>query len=243
MIRRSFVLLDRVSNRKEQSLWKSGIKTWDQFWKAARIPGIAPTTKFYYDRRLQEAQQALQEGNSSYFVGKLPGKEMWRLYQHFRDECCFLDIETDMWGKVTVVGISNYYDSKAFVRHFNLDAKAIAREIQKYKVLITFNGSSFDLPKLRKQLGIIISVPHIDLKPLCVNLGLKGGLKEVERRLNLKRPEHLLLDPVACWENFQATNDGEQLQLLVDYNKEDIENLKGVMEWCYRALSRQTLRP
>ena len=32
-----------------------------------------------------------------------------------------------------------------------------------------------------KQLQIEINLPHIDLKPLCVNLGLMGGLKEVEK--------------------------------------------------------------
>lgn len=50
-------------------------------------------------------------------------------------------------------------------------------------MVVTFNGSSFDLPKLKKELQMMIGMSHINLKPLCVNLGLKRGLKDIE---NLK---------------------------------------------------------
>ncbi len=239
MIRHSFVLLERIQQRKERALWQQGITTWDEFWKASSIKGIAPEKKYYYDRRLREAQQALQQGDSSYFPGKLPQKEMWRLYDSFRDECCFLDIETDVWGKITVVGVSNYYQTWTFVQSANLDRGGIEQLLSRFKILITFNGSSFDVPKLKKQLRVEVRMPHIDLKPLCVNLGLKGGLKEVERILNLKRPAHLLLDPIACWENFLVTGDREQLDLLIGYNTEDIENLKGVMEYVYKKMCQR----
>jgi len=108
--------------------------------------------------------------------------------------------------------------------------------------MITFNGSSFDLPKLEKQFRITINMPHIDLKPLCVNLGLKGGLKEVERILDLRRPQHLQGNPVDLWKAFHASGDKEYLDLLISYNKEDIENLKVIMDIVYKKMKENTLK-
>ncbi|MBI2665462.1 ribonuclease H-like domain-containing protein [Candidatus Woesearchaeota archaeon] len=237
MIKNTFVFLERISTKKEESIWKQGIKDWNDFLHAKKVKGISPKIKLYYDRRIREAQHALLENNSSYFLGKLPSVEMWRLYHYFREEEGFLDIEVDSYGKIVLVGISNYYDSHFFVRGANLDNNLITKELSKYKMIITFNGSSFDLPKLRKQLGVDVIIPHLDLKPLCVNLGLKGGLKQVEKELHLNRPKHLYGNPVDLWKAFHASGDRDYLALLIEYNKEDIENLKGVVEWCYRDRS------
>lgn len=236
MIRNSFVFLDGIRSGKERRLWERGIKDWQDFLRAKAIQGIAPAKKGHFDRRLQEAQQALLDGNSPHFLGKLPAKEMWRLYEHFRDECCFLDIETDQFGRIVLVGISDYYTTKAFVHGANLEKEFLEKELQKYKLVITFNGAAFDLPKLRKQFGVQIAIPHIDLKPLCAKVGLAGGLKDVEIRLNLRRPLELYESPVELWEAFQALEEKEYLDRLIAYNAEDVENLKAVMEHVYKEL-------
>ena len=241
MIKESFVFLEKCSTAREFSFWKQGIKDWQVFLAVEKVKGIPAVKKEFYNRKIREAQQALAEDNAAYFIGKLPAKEMWRLYSHFKEDCCFLDIETDSYGKITVVGISNYYNTNTFVKGFNLEKGLLEKELSKYKLLITFNGGAFDLPKLRKQLRLEVKMPHIDLKPLCVKLDLKGGLKEVERILNLKRPEHLYGNPVDLWKAFHASGDREYLELLVDYNKEDIENLKGVMNVVYRRMREKTI--
>ena len=235
MITCSFVFLERVSRKKERSFWQQGIKDWPAFLKASKIRGISNLKKAYYSRKIQEAQRAVYDNRADYFVGRLPAQEMWRLYPRFKDECCFLDIETNGSGQVIVLGISNYYTTKTYVKGINLDCQAIEQELQKFKMAVTFNGSSFDLPKLKK-LGITILLPHIDLKPLCVNVGLTGGLKEIERVLHLRRPAHLYGHPIDLWKAFHASGDREYLDLLIDYNKEDCENLKGVMDWIYPRL-------
>lgn len=241
MIQESFVFLEKCSSTKEQSFREQGISNWREFLSKEKVQGIAPAKKEFYNRKIREAQQALSEDNAAYFVDKLPGKEMWRLYPHFKDDCGFLDIETDTYGKITVVGISNYYTTATFVKGFNLEKNLLEKELRKYKILVTFNGGAFDLPKLRKQMQLEVKMPHIDLKPLCVKLDLKGGLKEVERILNLKRPEHLYGNPVELWKAFHASGDKEYLQLLIDYNSEDIENLKGVMNVVYKRM-RERIR-
>jgi uncharacterized protein len=236
MIKKSFIFLEKISNKKEQNIWREGVIYWSDFLKKETIKGIAKEKKNYYNRRIKEAQQALLKNDSSFFINKLPAKEMWRLYGYFREETCFLDLEVDSYGKIILVGISDYYNSNFFLKNVNLDKSLIEKEINKYKLIVTFNGSSFDLPKLKKQMNIQIDLPHVDLKPLCVNLGLKGGLKEIERKLNLKRPQHLKGSPVGLWKSFHASGDKEYLDLLIEYNKEDIENLKGVIDKVYELL-------
>ena len=240
MIQHTFLFLDKVSLKKEKRLWEEGITDWHLFLKAKKIKGISLLAKQYYDRKVGEAQHALLEQNSPYFAGKLPSKDRWRLYNHFKDECCFLDVEIDSSGKIVVVGISNYFNTNFFVRGVNLEKIFLEKELQKYKLLVTFNGASFDLPRLQKQFGISLSIPHIDLKPLCAKLGWKGGLKEVEKQLHLKRPAHLYGNPVDLWRAFRASGDREYLELLLEYNREDVENLRGVMEKVYHTLSALT---
>ncbi len=236
MIRNSFMLLEGLGEKGEQGIWKQGIKDWDAFLGAGSIRGISAQRKYYYERKLKEARRALDKDDSSYFVGRLPPREMWRLYGHFRDECGFLDIEIDWYGRTVLVGISDFYSSNFFVRGVNLEKDALMRELSKYKVLVTFNGGAFDLPKLRKQFGLAITIPHLDLKPLCTRLGWTGGLKEVEKKLGVKRPQHLYGNPVELWRAFQASGEREWLDLLIEYNREDVENLKVVMEKAFRLL-------
>ena len=239
MIRNSFIFLERISKKKEQNIWQQGVKDWQDFIKREKVKGISKEKKFYYNRKLQEAQQELFAENPLYFIKKLPQIEMWRLYDYYKDEACFLDIEIDSYGKIVLAGISDYYNTNFFVKGFNLNKKQIEQELKKFKLVITFNGSAFDLPKLKKELKIETNQPHLDLKQLCVNLGLIGGLKEVERILNLKRPKNLYGNPIILWKAFHASGDNEYLDLLIEYNREDIENLKLIADYIYKKMSEK----
>jgi hypothetical protein len=236
MIRQSFIFLEHIGRKKERNIWNQGITDWNDFLGAERVVGISRRRKHYYDRMITRARRALLEDDPSYFIGKLPQKEMWRLYDDFKDDCCYLDVEIDSYGRIVLVGLSDYFTTKHFVSGAYLEKATIERELSRYKLLVTFNGSSFDVPKLQKQLNIHVTMPHIDLKPLCIHLGLTGGLKKVEQQLHLKRPQHLRGSPVDLWKTFHASGDREWLELLIHYNAEDIENLKVIMEYCYKEL-------
>ncbi len=60
-----------------------------------------------------------------------------------------------------------------------------AADLGKYKVLITYNGSCFDLPFIRNYFGIAVDHVHIDLRYLLSSLGYRGGLKGCEKSLGL----------------------------------------------------------
>tara|TARA_Y100000310_G_scaffold89923_1_gene87104 strand:- start:61533 stop:62270 length:738 start_codon:yes stop_codon:yes gene_type:complete len=235
MITNSFNFLERI--RDESRIWQQGISNWDEFIKIGKVNGISSQKKYQYNRKIHEAKIALDRDNLSYFKGKLPQVEMWKFFALYKEDCCYLDIEADASGKITVIGISNYFETNFFVKGVNLDRKLLLLELSKYKIIITFNGGAFDLPKIKRELEIIPNQLHIDLKPLCVNLGLKGGLKEVEKQLNIERPQHCKGNPIDLWKTFHASGDREYLDLLLEYNGEDCYNLKLVMGYVYKELS------
>ncbi len=239
MIRNSFIFLDKISTKTEQSLWQQGIKDWQNFLQTKKIKGISQLRKYHYDRQIKEAQIQLLNENTSYFKKNLPQKETWRLYNYFKEETCYVDIEVDSKGKVILVGLADEYQTKTFVHGANLTTNILQKQLAHYKLVITFNGSAFDLPKLKKQLNLTFPMPHLDLKPLCINLNLIGGLKEVEKKLSISRHPKLKGNPVDLWKAFHASGDKEWLELLIDYNKEDIENLRWITDYCYQKLSKK----
>jgi uncharacterized protein len=242
MIRNSFIFLPKISNKKEQNIWDQGINTWNEFLKANNIKGISKKAKIFYDKKIKEAKQELIADNPYYFQKILPNTETWRLYEYFKDECCFLDIESYEHGKnITIIGLYDGFETKTMVKNINLDMNVLKKELSKYKLLITFNGSSFDIPNINKFYPETIpKIAHIDLRHASAKAGFKGGLKLIEEQLNIKRPKHLKAygkdNPTDLWRAFLASGDKEYLDLLIQYNEEDIINLKPLMEHVYNKL-------
>lgn len=250
MIKNTFLFLPKIKQKKEISLWRQGIKGWDDFL-AHDVKGISKRLKAAYDSEIRKAKASLYENDPSYFLGKLPVTEAWRLYDYFRDEAVFLDIETSSSTSkdsfLTVVGLYDGTDTKSMVKNVNFNAYGLGKELKKYKLLITFNGSVFDVPYLRKKYpGLIPEIPHIDLRHCCARVGLRHGLKEIERELGISR-ENIIVqrmyggDPYKLWRMFRGSGDDYYLKLLVEYNEEDVINLKQIADQVIPALRSKTL--
>ena len=248
MIQNSFIFLPKISYKKEQNIWKQGISNWDDFLKAKDIKSISKKAKSFYDLKLIKAKQELAADNSYYFQKLLPNTETWRLYEYFKEDCCFLDIETYENGKnITIIGIYDGYDTKTMVKNINLDMNLLKKELNRYKLIITFNGSVSDIPNINKYYpGTIPDIAHIDLRHACRKIGLIGGLKMIEEQIGINRPQHLKAyggdNPIDLWRAFRASGDKEYLDLLVQYNEEDIINLKPLMEHVYNGL-KASIKP
>jgi uncharacterized protein YprB with RNaseH-like and TPR domain len=112
----------------------------------------------------------------------------------------------------------------------NLDL--FARDLGKYRVLITYNGSCFDLPFIRNQFGIALDHVHIDLRYLLSSLGYRGGLKGCERSLGLDRAELNGVDgyfAVLLWYEYSKRGNMKALETLLAYNIADTVNLENLM--------------
>ena len=244
MITNSFIFLDRVGNKLEQNLWKNGIRDWNSFLEAGKINGISSHSKLYFNRKIIEARKHLFESNSRYFNGILPNSEHWRLYDFFKEEAVFLDIETDGLGfgnDITVFGIYNGIDSKTMIEGINLNFNELKNELSKYKLIVTFNGASFDVPFIRKRYpGLLPEVPNFDVKCISSRLGFKGGLKQIEKSMGIQRKEIIKNfnggDALTLWRMYRATGDEYYLNLLVEYNEMDIINLKIVADKCVKMM-------
>jgi len=147
----------------------------------------------------------------------------------------FLDIETEGLSKernaITVLGIMAEGRYRAFVAGFNLEKGP--DHLAAYPVWVTFGGTRFDLPFLRAHFPKLSSpVLHIDLKHLYRRLGYQGGLKKLEERLGLTRHTHGLTgyDAVKLWQRWKRKRDRTALRRLLLYNREDVVNLKPLLE-------------
>lgn len=235
MLSESFVVLPGVRLRTERKLWSQGLHSWDDFLSSKQVKGISSARKDSFDWKLEEAKTKLREQDASFFSKAVSFSDQWRLFNEFKDEAVYLDIETNgYYSGITVIGLSDGVDAKTFVRGFNLDRSLVMKELEKYKLVVTFNGASFDLPVIERYFNIRPSVPHVDLRFVCQKLGLTGGLKSIERQLNIRRRAEVENisgeDAVYLWEMWKSTGERDYLEKLVMYNEEDILNLRPLAE-------------
>ncbi|NTV22901.1 MAG: ribonuclease H-like domain-containing protein [Nanoarchaeota archaeon] len=244
MIRKTFQFLPGVGEKKEKNILQHA-KNWSDFLDR-QLPGISARAKNAYDIEIRRAGQALRENDSAYFTGKLRPIENWRLYDVFAEEAIFLDVESSgssLGSYITVLGLYDGINTKTMVNGMNLDLAVLKKELHKAKLIITFNGSSFDIPFLEKKYpGLVPCIPHIDVRHLCAKVGLTGGLKEIETQLGICRPNRIVEklysgDPIKLWRTYMATGDEYYLGLLIEYNEEDVINLKTIAERVIKKLS------
>lgn len=100
--------------------------------------------------------------------------------------------------------------------------------------IYTYNGTRFDLPFIAACLGIDLAVTyhHHDLMFDCWRNNLYGGLKAVEQQLGIRRNLQGIggYEAVQLWWSYLKGGNQSALALLLEYNKEDVVNLKALKE-------------
>lgn len=180
-------------------------------------------------------------------LGRLlePG-EQWRLYYELRDSARYLDIETlglAMEDPITMVGISDGMFTKVLVEGRDLSARRLAEELAGARLLVTFAGAGFDLPRLRRAFpSLPWSLPHLDLAIAGRHVGLRGGLKGVERALGWRRPPEVTScngkEAVRLWRSHLAGNP-RALTRLIRYCRADVASLPPLAEKIVERLAAQ----
>src|SRR5262249_40768142 len=139
------------------------------------------------------------------------------------------------------VGLYDGRRYEAFIEGQNL--AELPDRLKGYFVVVTFNGSGFDLRFLKLAFRNLDLPPiHIDLRWITRRLGYRGGLKSVEREFGIVRDESV--DDV---DGYEATvlwsrhlrGDRTALRQLIAYNSEDVVHLKAIMEMTYDRLAKQ----
>jgi uncharacterized protein len=153
----------------------------------------------------------------------------------------YLDIETTGLSpydsQLTVIGIHCCNgDDGNFVQLVGKDIKAysVLEALEGVQTIYTYNGHRFDLPFIHRRLGINLEelFTHHDLMFDCWRCKLYGGFKGVERQLGIPRKltEVNGLEAVRLWYRYVESFDLDALKTLLEYNKEDVLNLKVLKE-------------
>ena len=239
MLEQTFIHIQGIGEKTEQKLWKRGIRTWQQFLQTKEIIFSPARDKFVR----QELEASIRHRKDiRFFSDRMSSGEMWRLFDAFKEKAVYLDIETSGCyqgiDEITVIGLFDGNDVLTFINGIDLDEFEIA--IDRYDLVVTFNGICFDLPFIRRWFPNISLPPaHIDLRFLLKKLGYSGGLKKIEKELGLVRGEEIEgvdgYEAVRLWKAYQW-GDKAALDTLVEYNTADIVNLKPLMEMGYREM-------
>ena len=90
----------------------------------------------------------------------------------------YFDIETNSWGQITVVGLYGHGSFTSLVEGESLTRQRLCEELAQYDLLVTFNGTSFDLPILLASIqGLPPDQLPVDLCLLVRQPGYRGELK------------------------------------------------------------------
>jgi len=153
----------------------------------------------------------------------------------------YLDIETTglsaFYCDITVVGIYLCnVNSARFIQMVGreITADGILEALEGVDIIYTYNGRRFDLPFIRAALGIDLQeiFNHRDLMYDCWRCRLRGGFKAVERQLGIERKLKEVdgREAVRLWWRYVDSFDLDALDRLLEYNREDVVNLKALKE-------------
>jgi uncharacterized protein len=246
VLTRTFIHIPTVGPKRELGIWKAGITSWQEFLELGQ--DLLPPAIYNLGRPvIERSLEALEQPDGlSRLAGMIPRAEHWRFFPRFA-KAVYLDIETGGdpydWGGITVVGLYDGADVTQFVAGQNLHE--VDQAMAGYEVVVTFAGSSFDLPVMKGVFPRLMVPPvHIDLRWVLRRLGHQGGLKRIEKSLGLGRPDHVLdmdgMEAVNLWADHCA-GEPKALATLLDYNACDIVNLEPLLNMAVRELRGQML--
>jgi hypothetical protein len=189
--------------------------------------------------KVEESLERLNNRDAFFFYSNLPSAQRWRLYDAFKTNCAFVDVETtgldSRTHKITVAGLFDNRGLKTFIS--GKDLGELIPEIKRHSLLVTYGGSCFDLPFIKSQFNVThLCDAHIDLRYVLARLGYKGGLKKIEQKFGLQRRGPIAdLNGSAApllWRQYKS-GSSKALEALIRYNAEDVINLQVLMQKAY----------
>lgn len=245
MLEATYIHCPGIGAKTERRLWSAGARTWAEFVALGEELRLSAAQRGRLAPLVAESVARLEAGDYAWFARHLPPREHWRAFTAFRDRIAYLDIETTGGVEpydLTTVGVYDGRELRQFVRGFNLDEFPAA--IENTALLVTFFGSGFDLPFLRRAFRMEFPQLHIDLCFMLKRLGYSGGLKQVEEDFGITRPADTRglsgWDAVILWRQWRH-GDRAALDRLLAYNRDDVLNMERLLEAAYPAMLARTL--
>jgi uncharacterized protein len=243
MLTSTFIHAQGIGPTTEKRIWQAGVTDWAEFIARHAEMGLSARQLAMLLPVVEESVARLDAEDYNYFARRLPNREHWRAFGELGERAAYVDIETTGMGigsGITVIGVYDGITTKSYIKGFNLEE--FVEDIERFPLLVTFCGATFDLPHLRHAFpGTKLDQLHIDLCPALRRIGYKGGLKSIEQQLGMVRADGIKgldgWDAVRLWDEWEFGNK-ESLDTLVDYNRADVENLKWLAEFTYGELKK-----
>ncbi|CCK79403.1 ribonuclease H-like domain-containing protein [Desulfobacula toluolica] len=243
MLVNTFIHIPGIGPVTEKKIWQSNVLTWKDY-NCFSCLNLSVSKIEDIKRFAKESTQHLENNHPGFFEAQLPSNQHFRLFPEFRHSCAYLDIETtglETSSQITTIALYNGKDIKYFVQGKNLGA--FLDEIKNYKILITYNGRSFDIPFIEEYFNVKLPHAQIDLRYILQHLGFKGGLKKCEKALGMDREDLDGVDgyfAILLWNEYQLNNNDKALETLLAYNIEDVINLETLMIKSYNLNIQNT---
>ena len=244
MLKNTFVHIPGIGRKSERKIWSSGVHCWDDLCVGDFCLNVR-IGKDHLKQSIEESIEHLSNLNPEFFGKGLPSNHHWRIFPEFRNSIAYLDIETtglDPYScDVTTIAVYDGTSIYTYVQGQNLDQ--FKEDIQKYKVLVTYNGKCFDVPFLQIFLKIKLNQVHIDLRYILKSLGYTGGLKGCEKKAGIDRGDLEGVDgflAVGLWEEYLRDGNPKALGTLLAYNIQDVVNLETLMVLAYNLKLKET---
>jgi len=244
MLKSTFCHVPGIGAKTERNLWAAGLRSWEALAAGADLP-LSAGRAGHLRAHIAESAGHLAADNPNYFAERLASREHWRMFPDFQHTAAYVDIETTGLGSprdyITAIGL---YDGRS-VRHYvhGDNLHDFKNDIGKYRLIVSYNGKSFDVPFIRSYLGLRMDQAHIDLRYVLGSLGYRGGLKGCERQLGLDRKELADVDgyfAVLLWFDFLNNRNRQALETLLAYNTLDVMNLATLMPLAYNLKLKAT---
>lgn len=234
VIEQTFLHAPGVGPMTEAKIKEQGYSNWRSVLQQPEALPLGPRTRASLLQALVHSQQALAQNDITYFIEHFAVKEQWRILAAYFDRISYFDIETSglsFDAYVTCVACYHQGQLYRFVRGENLDD--FLDLLEEVDLLVSFNGSSFDIPQLLHTWHIPeFPCPHVDLRWQCYHDQLTGGLKQVETELGIMRPEDLQgvdgAEAVWLWLRWQQYADHAAREKLLRYCAADVLTLQMV---------------
>ena len=214
MLTNTFCCFDGLTALSERRLWIKGCLEWRELLHLNQ--SVLSKNKLEKVRtQVHQAMMALEAGMADWFLNRLRPPDTVRILPHFINTAGYLDIETTGLTKddhITTVTLSHNGRCQCYVYGLNLDK--LLQNLSGISLLVTYNGTNFDLPRIRKAFHIDINIPHLDLRPCLEAIGYRGGLKRCEELMGIERTrdESLMgIDAVELWKQYKTAGKQESL--------------------------------
>ena len=191
---------------------------------------------------LAESREAFDAGELRFFQERLRSSQTWRLVPSIDPKTfAYLDIETTGLGfppEASSTTIAVMINGELFVEHEREAKRELLERLESdAKMVVTFNGLSFDLPFLRREFGLELKLPHIDLRVWLRRHGLKGGLKAIQLECADRVHQRSSMDidgfdAVRLW-RMHERGVPRALETLMTYNAEDSVCLQPLLELAF----------